>query len=193
MAYKHSVLDKEIRPFTEKDIVEKLSKINHMRNRAIVSLVYLSGGRISEIIQVRYKDISFTESEGGKPFGIISLPTLKNPNQNERQIPFSLEKEPDKTMISYINELAELKGCEFEKSEERIIQVGARRVEQIFNKYFEFAYPHFMRHCRLTHLGRRGIREKALLDVTGWSPQSFAALSHVYLHYNVQDTAKDIT
>lgn len=68
--------------------------------RVLVSLCYQSGGRISEVLEIRKCDINFYKVKG-KEFLKIKLNTKKNPNQDIRHIPVPIYRDIENRISKY--------------------------------------------------------------------------------------------
>ena len=173
---------------SEMDMLSKPQIINIIRreklprNRALIAMLYLTGARISEVLQVKRGDI-WAEEVFGKKFIVIKMRTLKKRDRTEhRNIPISVETDRDvlKYLIRWANE---------NKSPEALLfTIGRQWAWRIMNKHGLF--NHYWRHCRNTHLvTKRGFTDQELVKFNGWASANSAS---IYTHLNWKDIAKKL-
>ena len=174
-------------------------------------LAYLTGARISEMLQLRRMDFSIEEIEGRK-FLAVQILTLKEHRSNLlRKILVPADGYEFELVRLFVNDfLSQFYDKEKVFSMKRIaawkkfskINIGPVQgvVETTIGaqvKYFDKypCFPHFMRHCRLTHLKKKyGFDDQYLMRWAGWASTQMAA---EYVHVSAEDFAlkmnKEIT
>lgn len=160
--------------FSYEEIKEHLSLIPILTYRAWCSALYATGGRINEVIKLTKNDLRKEEN-----FLLISLWTEKNKKHPTRILPIPLDKE--KWLTDPIITLAEV------IPSMRLFNFSDRWGREIVHRYFD-CHPHFLRHCRLTHLVSLFQADAFRLQLwAGWSSPTPA---NAYVHLNWQDTKK---
>jgi len=163
-----------------------------IRDRALFSLLYLTGARIGEIVKrVKKKDFEFIRFQN-KQFMIVELYTEKNRLHPLRRTPISIEKE--KELVDYVTQYMENL-----EDEDYLFPFTKQRAWQIINLILRYNKPrnrknkfmnanHFLRHCRLTHLVTNyDFTDQDLVQFTGWA-NSIPAKS--YMHLRFKDLAR---
>jgi len=175
--------------------IPTLTKQNYpfkIRDRALFSLLYLSGARIGEIVYLlKKKDFEFVRFQN-KNFMVVELYTEKNRKHPIRRVPVNVEKE--RTLVNfvlqYIDSLTDDDSL-FHFTKQRAWQiVGAilknYKQKSRTNKFMNA--NHFLRHCRLTHLvTMHDFTDQDLVQFTGWS-NSIPATT--YSHLRFKDLAR---
>ena len=169
------------------------------RKRILLSILYLSGARISEIRQLRKKDFKIVLDKDGVELLILNMVTLKNRENKFRTI--VLKKVSDYAPMineieSYLKHLDE---------HERVFTQSTRTLRRWVADLPEFTttavrpgvtesydvtrkwYPHFFRHCRLTHLVEyHHFDAIRLMNFAGWSSP---ILANVYIRLDWKNLA----
>lgn len=135
--------------------------ISNVKHRALLTLCYLTAGRITEVLALKRENITRDIVNGRTILLFKNLPNRKNRRRKFKDIPVPLDKEGDfyEMMAPYIDsKIAEMKLFTFSR----------QRGWQILQKY---GYnPHFIRHIRLTHLVTRyDFNEFLLSRYAGWT------------------------
>lgn len=187
---------------TRQTIYDLGAKINRPIVRALYYFMYLTGARITEALMVMRKDIQ-AEHLKGKPFITVRLHTLKKRRGTKfRIVPIwisSQENPVEASMWEVVKPFVQ------QVSSGHIFSLGGspnrvrRRVGYYFGKditvetravfkmkfledYSFKLYPHYLRHCRLTHMAQiYGFDEIKLMRYAGWSSTAPAS---IYVHYN---------
>lgn len=173
---------------TEEEIIKLINVADNLRDKAVISLLYDSACRISEITNLNIEDIIIeTDRTGyitvngktGKrqvPLS-FSIPSLKNwlnshPSKDNPKAPLfcSLHQYFGKRLVN--------------ETIRHTIQAYVRRVK--INKR---VFCHLFRHSRLTDLDKKGLSHTAMKYYAGWSKNS--NMPSVYSHFSAQDT-KDL-
>lgn len=170
-------------PFSEKEInevltlTEDLNDFESVRNRLIVELLYSTGIRRSELIDIKLKDVNFS-TETVKVLG---------KRNKERYIP--LLKSVQKSIHKYLNSRSEINTKEsyllLTKKGKKLYDTFVYRV---INNYFSSVStkvkksPHVIRHSFATHLLNEGADLNAVKELLG---HSSLASTQVYTHNNM--------
>ena len=168
---------------TMQEIQQMIEVCDNMRDRALVSVLYESGCRASEILDLKTSSINFDEYGavlvvGGKTGSrrvrlVSSVPDLKawlnvHPRKNETDTAVFVAL----TKNNKGNPLAD-------SSLDFIISQIAKKA-----KIKKRVYPHLFRHTRATHLAKR-LKESQLRILFGWSKTS--DMPSVYVHLSGRD------
>ena len=171
-------------------ILEVGRKMKNPELRAILYVLYLTGARISEVLQLKYGDFmpykKFNKKTGVEEERLeAKLITLKNRHSHSRVIPLSDRRNEEKVMhISIRRYLAALPITD---TRTKVFRMNRFKVYDELNKFtvettvydeasktnstVEYRlHPHFIRHCRLTDLANYyHAQEKILVAVAGHS------------------------
>ena len=177
-------------PFSEAEMTAVLSSIEFgndfegNRDCLIIHVLYATGMRRSELINLKLSDVNF-ESNTIKVLG---------KRNKERIIPMLQEtKEHFKSYFEYRNQLEELTDKNFiflSKSGNKIYET---LVYRIINKYFREVStkvktsPHILRHTFATHLLNKGADLNAVKELLG---HSSLASTQVYTHNSIAELKK---
>lgn len=148
----------------------KMSPRLVLRNCALFSCAYLTGGRISEILELKYSNIT---KEGD--WLIIRLPNLKNKRTTFKDCLINLKVEKpflNYLVKYYIKQLAsgvDLDDYLFSTNRKHNKKMDRATAYRIFIKVLKFN-PHFFRKLRASHLLEYfGFDPKMLQQYLGWS------------------------
>ena len=175
-------------PFSEKEINEVIDNLNELddfesvRNKLIVELLYSTGMRRAELIELKKSSINFNNS---------TLKVLGKRNK-ERYIP--LLNSVKQTLRTYLDLSQELKS----DSENLLITVKGNKiyptlVYRIINDYFSAVSskvkksPHVIRHSFATHLLNEGADLNSVKELLG---HSSLASTQVYTHSSLNELKK---
>ncbi len=189
---KHKALkvEKKVQvPFNSREIDSVISTINNkndftsVRNKLIVELFYSTGIRRAELINIKERDISFSDS---------TIKVLGKRNK-ERFVP--LLKSVTKTLIQYVELKKEFSiGLEELFITKKGNKIYETLVYRIINSYFsqvsskEKKSPHILRHSFATHLLNEGADLNSVKELLG---HSSLASTQVYTH-NSLDAIKKV-
>lgn len=176
-------------PFDEKEIQQVLAILNEetdfesVRNKLIVELLYSTGMRRIELINIKEKDIDFTKQlikvlgKRNKERFVVLLPSiLITLNQY-----LALKKE--KELIGVEELLITKKGFKiYETLVYRIINLYFSRVSTKAKKS-----PHILRHAFATHLLNNGASLNSVKELLG---HSSLAATQVYTHNSLEQIKK---
>lgn len=175
----------KLKQIKEKEWTNPFMPSKRNMQTAFISLLYLTGARVSELcFTIRKRDIDI-QMINDKPFLIIyNIPTLKKKikGKNPRTIPINIEKEKELIdfILDYLNEL---------NPQDILFPFGRRNGYLIIYRHFGKEYhPHYFRHLRLTHLVQLyNFDALSLQNFTNWSSiQS----SYWYISLGIKDLAQ---
>lgn len=151
--------------------------------RCLFYLVYLTGARITEALELRNKDISKLK-EGDKDILKVRLNTRKNRRNKWRDIPIpwsaiqqevvlyidALHREPEDYIFRDLYALRRGRSDVWEHFNREIIVVRAVQGTEYIENYELRMRPHYLRHCRATHLvNTYGMDSLYLMYFMGWT------------------------
>lgn len=173
---------------TEDEVRKLINGASSARDRAFVSALYESGGRIAELLSLRIKDIQFDQygasiTVSGKTGMrrvrlIMSSPYLlewinSHPRKEDVNSPLWVVKKiskNDKTAVySYL------------KPGASSILLKRLAMKEGIKKNI---YPHLFRHSRATHLSKH-LTEAQMKEIFGWTQNS--DMAGVYVHLSGRD------
>lgn len=164
---------KEIWPQKKILLIAKI--IPNLRDRTLFVLEYLTGGRVSEIVQrVQPTDFEVHAINNKKFLRVYNFYTAKNRKHPDRVLDIPIHKEGEFVDIlqTYMQSL---------KPDDFVFAMTRQRAWQIISKILLQYKPksttnkfmngnHFLRHCRNTHLYRiYGFDQYDLMKWNGWS------------------------
>lgn len=158
---------------TLEEIKALVENVKNFRDKLIILLLYESGIRIGELLNLKTKDVLFDE------YG-------------------ALLRVNGKTGVRYVRvvKCAELLRSWIQVNNgEKLFDVSERNVSRILKEASKKAgikkkiYPHLLRHTRATHLARF-LTEEELKVYFGWSKNS--KMPSVYVHLSSRDVDKKI-
>lgn len=181
-----------------KALVSLGEEYKNPEDRALFYFCYLTGARISEALDVTPEDIHEHKSEELGEYLTVRLLTRKNRRAKIRDVPVPTQQ-VEKAMVSYVNKYTRsgsggrlFSGLSRTNAWNRLskieITVRAIRGKEILPEFTKGVNPHYLRHCRLTHLVQHyGFNELQLMRFAGWTNTKPAI---VYVHLNWMDLAK---
>lgn len=176
-------------PFSENEIAVVLNTdprghFEATRNSLIIELLYSTGMRRTELIQLKLRDIDFDQHQ---------IKVLGKRNK-ERYIP--LLKSVQKSLKTYINlrdQLEIIKDKDILFLTQNGVKLYGTLVYRIVKNYFEAVSskvkksPHILRHSFATHLLNNGADLNAVKELLG---HSSLAATQVYTHNNISELKK---
>ena len=172
---------KKLPVFVEKDKMDILFDNNFFedhfegkRNRLIIELFYLTGIRLSELINIQLIDVDFTNSQ---------IKVLGKRNK-ERMIPITHQT---LKIISNFISCYQIKKYLF--CEENGNRLYPKKVYRIVNKYLEKISslqkksPHILRHTFATHMLNNGADINAIKEILGHANLS---ATQIYTHNSIK-------
>lgn len=181
-------------PFSKKDkklpIVLSVDEIQRMFNvcdnkkhKVILALLYSCGLRVSELINLKWKDIDRSRM-------IINIIQAKG--KKDRQVPLSQDLIP--ILESYWNEYKSKEYVLNGQFPEKQLQYSDRSVGEIIKQLASKAgicnkrvYTHLMRHCAFTHMVENGTDINLIQKIAG---HSNVKTTNVYLHISHNHISK---
>ena len=177
---------------TQADVLWKIRQVKKPSHRALCAILYLTGGRINEVIrQVRRNQVcleSVDKDGQAKPFLVFrDVPTLKRRGPSKmapRSIVVPIDKEG--AFVECMREW--LDGPEFVgKPQEYLFRFGYGAAYKYFREAVGW-WPHFFRHCRTSHLlSVYGMDSEAVRLWHFWTDSRHVA---TYGHLNWRDLAR---
>ena len=160
--YQQEVLKKNKDGISPNDIIVLANKIQNQRNRALFVILYLTAGRISEVVKTLYrKDVTEQEVDNRRII-LFRLCNRKNPKRNIKDIPIPYDRE--KVLLDMV--LGWLDNFEMDSL---LFPFTKTRGYQIIKKEAGMN-PHWIRHLRLTHLAvYYDFNDQLLVKFSGWS------------------------
>ena len=139
------------------------------RDAALIATTFLTAGRISEVLAVRYSDVALVEED----VLVVRMPVLKRKKEIWKMIPIVREDPFSDYMWDYV--LAS-------EGPERIWPIDRTTAWRICRRYG--FHPHELRHSRLTELSQF-MTEDVLKSFAGWKIKSMAGyyLHHGWYHF----------
>lgn len=165
------------------------------RDRFLFDWLYLTGQRVSEALVVTRSAVK-VEDMLGKKFMVVDSITLKNKQQPRRTIPvpmFGFEKEMcEKVWASIENLRPETKLCYFSRYQAfhhlAHVSIPCQFIRSQTRERFDGLLqvnPHFLRHCRATHMEHNhGFDSVRLMQFFGWAS---GAMPNTYITTNARD------
>ena len=160
--------------------------------------LYLTGQRITEALRTKKSDLEFVNENGKKTIVVNSI-TLKNRVKPFRIIPIPVYGEEEK-MAKYV-----LKNIYHLKPKEKLFNFTRMTAwnylsqvtinipailpnnREIINLDLRI-YPHYLRHCRATHIAKKpNCTVSHLMQFFGWSRSNVA---NTYISFNWRDLSK---
>jgi site-specific recombinase XerD len=187
---------------TPEQLLYSIQQLDNLRDAALVSFIYLTGCRISEVVG-KVKDKAYSKVINETSLDILPLkvedvvrqtddiiliqnvPCLKHRNKlPRRNIPLKLSSHDDRPFIdifmAYFNTLA---------PGQSLFDITRQRCWQIINKKLGL-YTHFLIHERCTELvAKRGLTDLYLKQLRGWKDTRPA---EIYAHLKWQDLAEKL-
>ena len=163
--------------------IKKVKTRNTTRDRALIALEYLTGARVSELLQVKRIQIEKVYKINSDFIQINNVPTLKRRKPMIRTvlIPVLREKDYLLVVLEYVNRL---------DAEQILFPMTRQRAWQIVHDNTGY-FNHFFRHIRATHLTTDyGFTAQQLRQFFGWASSSMA---DNYSHLNMEDIARKMS
>ena len=141
---------------THEELDELMIKLPSPIEKSLVSFLYLTGCRIGEALQIRNRDIEFTDDKMN-----IRIRTLKT----KATLPYrTLWISLDAPYIDVINERTQ----QLTGPDDLMWPIHYRTFLRRVNAINPNIWPHLFRHTRLTLFAQKGFTEFQLQRWTGW-------------------------
>lgn len=150
------------------------------KDQALGYLLYLTGCRIREGLRLTANNFYTYEKEGQERWG-VKMPTLKNRKSFMRDIPIIVKTQTEREMFLFMAQyLAKMpEGPLFSDSGNAItnrfrkIRFTTNLTNEREKTYSSAEYrlhPHYLRHCRLSHLAEsEKLSDQELVALAGWT------------------------
>lgn len=163
---------------SQNTIKKYISSIRNLRDKALVSLLYITAGRVSEVLEITRESFDKTV-KSNRNIVIIKLPNRKHKKRYYKEIPVPLDRKDNifflKVVEEYVNSSPGI---------HKLFPISKQRVWQILRKEIDMN-PHYLRHIRLTHLVTMyDFREQQLILYAGWTDSR--AAKH-YMELKIED------
>ncbi len=152
--------------------IQKLINVcTNKKHKSIICVMYACGLRISEVLNLKIKDIDSSRM-------VIGIKNAKG--GVDRQVML-----PEKLLILFREYFIEYNPKEYLFNGQNSLQYSSRSIAQFLNKYSELAklnkriYPHLIRHDCFTHLLEQGTDINLIQKIAGHKNVS---TTHQYLH-----------
>lgn len=159
--------------YSEEEIEKLIEVANSPRNKLLISLLYESGCRISELLNIRIKDINFEED-----YAMINVMG----KTGNRSIPISKTIPLLTTWLNYYEDK--------DNKEAYLLPLSYANTSKILKRTFKRAgidkpcNPHQFRHSRATELANK-LTEAQMKQFFGWTQNS--GMAGVYVHLTGRD------
>ncbi len=172
----------EVKDTPERDDIEELvNNITNPRDKALVSLLFLTGARISEVVKsVRKKDIRIKSLEG-RDIVVFNIFTKKRRKALFRKIPVPRNDRLLDSVMDYIRD---------KKENDLLFDFTRQWALYLIKKYERRYWLHLLRHSRLTELAsEKDFTDQQLTAFAGWSD---SRPSKFYVHLRWKDLARKL-
>ena len=203
-----------IRPIPEvvslKEIYEAGNNIKTNETEVLYYLLYLTGARISEVLEVRKRDFDVNQISNEiktTKMIYIKLITKKNRRHKTRTVPIPIDNPMVEEMVSkigiwltYFDDQEKIFKMTRNSATMRMrgeVKFMVRAIDptkkgtQTIDEYELNVYPHYLRHCRLTHLldNYKDLKVNELKYIAGWTSTKPA---EVYIRQSGTNVAKHL-
>jgi integrase len=168
----------KLEPPSRKEVEKLVDSIGNEEHKALVSIIFLSGARISEIVRsLKPKDINMDEST---THAVITLHTKKRKKGIEiRKLPIRKEDKMFQLFYGYATT---------KKANEFVFDISRQNALWKLKKYDKAKWFHLFRHARLTELAT-DLTDQELAQFAGWTD---SRPSKNYIHLKWKDLARKI-
>lgn len=168
---------------TQEEVIRIIQASSTFRTKAMISVVYESAGRISEILNMKVKDVEFDDN------GVLIRISGKTGERRVRLVNSEehlrnwLNAHPNPEADSYVWTQSGKGRISYNRASDIVKRVSANA--GIKKK----VTPHLFRHSRLTHLAKV-LTESELKVFAGWTMAS--DMAQVYIHLSAKDVDNSI-
>lgn len=157
-----------VRVLSYQDLFEGIMGIESGEEKAFVSLLYLTGARVSEIVKtIRAGDVEVFQDDGVQYLKVRNMPILKRRDKEATRHPEILLKGKEKVLAENV-----ITHCRASKGV--LFDISRRTGYNWVHKHTGF-YPHYLRHARTTHLAEYADFDPAdLQKFIGWANLNMA-------------------
>jgi site-specific recombinase XerD len=175
VSFKRPKSEKKLPQVIDKNfILDKLSKIKNIKHKAILTLTYSVGLRVSEIINLKIEDIDSKRM-------IIHIKNAKG--RKDRIVPLS------QTVLELLRDyFREYRPKEYLFNGQTTPQYSVKSCQNIFKKYIdENSHIHILRHSCFTNLLESGVDLRIIQKIAG---HSNVKTTEIYTHVSNQLLSK---
>jgi len=183
-AWSHQKEWKEKEVPTQEELYNTIMRSNSLKNRAFLSLLYLTGGRVSEVTNWNKDDYKIEDTPTGQILR-IKLINLKSKNIKKKYLPIPLWKKYEHAFWDNIQLYIDLLHVE-----DKPFNFSKTRGWQICREVIG-CNTHYIRHIRVTHLRLiHNVRPEFIQLFAGWKDlQPYTA----YAEFRWYDIAEGYT
>lgn len=161
-------------PMTIAEVANMVARAKCQRDKALVSVLFLTGQRISEILKLTRKDVIVDPSRPNRI--IISFLIQKrkrkrikdnvyvpvtNPLIPRHRIPLDMSLPFMGDFVKWVNN--------FSEPDVRIFKITRQHAWAIIKALNPNTFPHFFRHTKISMLAEKGASGPELMTWAGWS------------------------
>lgn len=174
---------------TKEEVIRLIQACRNPRDRALIALTYESGGRISEVCALRWKDLTIEETG-------IAITTRKNTKKEKRRYircvwcrpyvaewlsNYPVQPVPDDAPVFVTEQLKSIRYGVYRHQFNRILKRSG--IEKKITL-------HDLRHARVTHLSAEGLSE-SVIKLMIWGDVGTSMLGR-YQHLSNQDIDRQV-
>jgi hypothetical protein len=164
---------------TEEEIRRMIEAAKTLRNKAIIAILYDTGCRIGELLNMRKKDVDLNTTPGhvildGKT-GARRVPIMFSAPYVAQYFNFIKEKTANEPLWTAYNNGNDTDRQSDYRGISKMLKVTGEKA-----KIGKRIYPHLFRHSRATAYANK-LTEQQLKHMFGWTPNSGMASTYVHL------------
>ena len=167
VSFKRPRKEKKLPKVIDNDfILEKISKIENLKHKAILSITYSVGLRVSEVINLKIEDIDSKRM-------VIHIKNAKG--KKDRIVPLS-----ENILTLLRNYFKEYRPKEYLFNGQNSLQYSSTSCNKIVKKYLgKECHMHILRHSCFTHLLESGVDLRIIQEIAG---HSSSKTTEIYTH-----------
>jgi len=165
---------------TKDEIKKLLSPIPNKKTKLMLSLTYACGFRVSELVNLKIKDIDFNEDTGHVRMGKGKKDRIFNIPQNLKKILIKQAEEQKELNQDYL--FSGPNGKLSERNIQKLIKKAAFKAE-----IKKDIHPHTLRHSFATHLLENGVDIRKIQELLGHADLS---TTQIYTHISGEQLKK---
>lgn len=173
--------DKKLPSVLSKEEIKKLfSVLDNKKSKLMISLVYASGFRVSELVNLKVSDLYFAEKIGhirqakGRKDRIFNIPSFLFEDLKKQS---ELQRKNHKDFL-----FTGPKGRLSERNIQKMVKTAARKAE-----IEKQVHPHTLRHSFATHLLESGTDIRKIQELLGHADLS---TTQIYTHISTEELKK---